>query len=261
MGEDQEDYIKVKRSELEKLVEEEVSRGISQKREEGEKSWRGKKLSRRSFLKKIGLGTAGIGALSLAPAASQLKLTKNGITGASNISTDIYVDAGEYSSLQSAIDDMPNRDAQILRLPPETYDESISIDNGSFEIVGSAGMFSAGTEITGTVAVNTGRIKIQGIRIFPGDTSSGVVGLQVNSNQVVVQNCNFTYADKHIVIDGEHCKAINNYIAADNTGTVDIELTSNTYQTVVTGNLNWSNNSFSISINDNGSQNVVTNNT
>ena len=35
-------------------------------------------LSRRSFLKKIGVG-AGIGALTLTPAAANLKLTKDGI--------------------------------------------------------------------------------------------------------------------------------------------------------------------------------------
>lgn len=41
-------------------------------------------ISRRNFLKKIGAGAVGIGAISLAPAASQLKLTKNGIFGKNN---------------------------------------------------------------------------------------------------------------------------------------------------------------------------------
>lgn len=38
------------------------------------------KVSRRGFLKKLGLGAAGIGALSLAPAASKLTISNSGIT-------------------------------------------------------------------------------------------------------------------------------------------------------------------------------------
>lgn len=35
--------------------------------------------SRRSFLKKIGIGAAGLGALTVTPAASKLKITENSI--------------------------------------------------------------------------------------------------------------------------------------------------------------------------------------
>lgn len=43
------------------------------------------KVSRRDFLKKIGAGALGIGALSLSPVASQLKITKNGIRSSNDL--------------------------------------------------------------------------------------------------------------------------------------------------------------------------------
>lgn len=57
-------------------------------------------ISRRDFLKKVGAGAAGIGALSLSPVASQLKLTKNGISSSSGLN---FLDSGnEYFSMENS---------------------------------------------------------------------------------------------------------------------------------------------------------------
>ncbi len=71
---------------IERLIEEKVEERVKEERERLKSEMRDIPLedkrtgqfSRRSFLKKIGAGAIGIGALSLAP-ASGLKLTKNGI--------------------------------------------------------------------------------------------------------------------------------------------------------------------------------------
>ncbi len=58
----------------------------------------GNKISRRGFLKKLGVGAAGLGAFGLA-SASGLKLTRNGISGSSGLD---FLDSGsEYFSLSS----------------------------------------------------------------------------------------------------------------------------------------------------------------
>lgn len=54
------------------------------------------KLSRRSFLKKLGAGAIGLGVLSLSPAASKLTISDNGIT---QDGEDLYLGLGGSNSM------------------------------------------------------------------------------------------------------------------------------------------------------------------
>lgn len=94
------------------------------------------KISRRTFLKKIGMGAAGLGALSMAPASSQLKITKNGISNIDTINEEsvdqlgggsneeLVATAEPDSSDTSALLSNPDEGNQHLRLYYYHRDES-----------------------------------------------------------------------------------------------------------------------------------------
>jgi len=75
--------------EIEKLIEEKVERRVKkelseQNNKKGGKEPRSDDLSRRGFLKKLGVGAIGFGALGLSPVSS-LRLTKNGFSGSGTV--------------------------------------------------------------------------------------------------------------------------------------------------------------------------------
>lgn len=73
--------------EIEKIIEEKVEERVESRIQEElekrglkrEKKPEKQQISRRSFLKKIGIGAAGLGVLSLSPVTGNLKITDNGI--------------------------------------------------------------------------------------------------------------------------------------------------------------------------------------
>lgn len=75
-------------------------------------------ISRRSFLKKLGAGAAGLGALSLAPAASQLKITKNGIS--SDTGFNFFDSGSQYFKINNGG-------------PVEVKNTNLSLNNGMIE--------------------------------------------------------------------------------------------------------------------------------
>lgn len=132
---------------------------------------KGKNISRRDFLKNIGVGAAGLGAMALLPSASAFNIrTSNPLqyfgSGSSNpdfeVQTDgsmsvnsinigsngslsglvsqamakgkVFADDGNiYDSIQTAVDNASN----YVKVGPGTFNESIKIDTLGLKIVGS----------------------------------------------------------------------------------------------------------------------------
>lgn len=105
---------------------------------ESEKTDQDQDISRRNFLKKIGMGAAGIGAIGLAPAASQLKLTKNGIfssTGidlSSSTTVDGNLDLGAHNITNT--DQVKSNTANITELNTDNITNTNQIKSNSADI-------------------------------------------------------------------------------------------------------------------------------
>jgi hypothetical protein len=100
---------------IEKLEEE--NRKLRQKLGGREKSSQTDSLSRRSFMKKLGVGTLGLSALSLMPAAAKIKISDLGITKDS----DSFWNAGNDGSGSGLnADTVDGQDAADLGAPSST---------------------------------------------------------------------------------------------------------------------------------------------
>jgi len=100
------------------------------------------KLSRRSFLKKLGAGAVGLGALGLSPAASQLKLSKNGLftdtgLGLTDSGSEYFkVNSGgpvevKNTDLRLPVGNLIEDDAGTPRLIFHSYDTQIRTEDGT----------------------------------------------------------------------------------------------------------------------------------
>ena len=84
MGSSEKDIEKIVEDKVEKRVQEELERRETRTQDSKEPKDNKNSLSRRDFLKKLGAGAIGLGALSLAPAASKVTISDTGITKEGN---------------------------------------------------------------------------------------------------------------------------------------------------------------------------------
>jgi hypothetical protein len=104
MAEDQK--IEIRKSELEDLIRQKAEEIVEERRDNTSADEKREAISRRSFLKKLGVGVAGLSTLSLAP-ASALNIRSNGLTfyGGENSETDLNVDNSGNLTLHGDLTD------------------------------------------------------------------------------------------------------------------------------------------------------------
>lgn len=131
-------------SDIEDLIEKKVEEKLSEKKEKSkeDRKQENKGISRRNFLKKLGTGIAGIGALSLTPALSRMKITGNSIiedgspafmdlSGSNKMKGNLKLNSNDIVDSGTTVWDssnshIPSKNIQTSDLnPPITKKESI----------------------------------------------------------------------------------------------------------------------------------------
>lgn len=115
---------------LESLKEDNGSGGLRKIKENPEDT---RNLTRRSFLKKTGLGTLTLGALSLTPATSSLKISKNGLFG--NQDKKLLEDQNGRTKIQNLSVDKLGVNQELV-VPDKEYtasDRQIWVNNGKIK--------------------------------------------------------------------------------------------------------------------------------
>ncbi|MFT4892742.1 MAG: hypothetical protein ACI8Z7_000530 [Candidatus Nanohaloarchaea archaeon] len=204
--------------ELEKLVEKKVEERFEEEREYDQSGRKKSSMNRRQFLKKLGAGTLGLGALSLAP-TSALNIRSNGLTfyGGNSSGTDLDVDnSGNVSLYGDLTDNNSNTiwDSSQQHVPASALESS----TGPWEEIYSTTSFTGSSpSISWNTSTNPDYTTIKVIFSFGFDTSGGKLyfQLQEDSSGSYAENyvdsrlerkdMNATSTDTYIESNNQHC--------------------------------------------------------
>jgi len=184
--EKQEKYVKIKKSELEELVEQKVDERIEEEKDEEKTEDEVEEeqgISRRSFLKKLGLG-AGIGAMSLTP-ASALDIRDDNLNVYTSTGNQLNFQVNDGGPVEVRNASLQIRDGENIEL---RQDSSQSIDFRNRVSSGYVDLYDNKQDANSKFRVNAGgpvEVKNSHLRLDSGrniEDDSGNKRIEIQSN-------------------------------------------------------------------------------